>query len=923
MVTSVDSSLLLGYYQSRAGLGGSALIGASSTPSKKVAPTAPWSQPTAAAATSEAVKAALAGRKFVNETGAQLDLPGASQDYRKLFALYQGLSTLSSLAEQASGKNVSDVDLAKYQRAFGRGLQEISTYVGEADFDKLRVIQGDAASSAKTVGITRSKPSYTTPPLVTGSSANVPDAFLGNVQFKISVKRGTTPTDINIDLAEMGGQTRSLANVVAFMNTKLKAAGVDARFATERTPGGDKTTKIGGRDVKIGTNPDQFSLKLNVATGETVSFSAAATQPAVYVAQDAGDPNPDGKTDTDDSTEAAQFLKFQTGTSGAVPAPLQRPGESNWVDGRLFGKTLGPEVKTVRDTKVAADGSVYLLADVTDKTAGQEIKGAQDVALLKYDAAGNLIYARTLGAADEASGLSMALSADGKIAVAGSVKGVLTGATDGALNSTDSTKTDSFVTVYDAEGQELWTQRRGARLNDEATDVAFGADGAVYVTGRTTSARPNGGFVGGSDTYLEAFKADAKGVVKPAFTTTFGTTGDDKPAGMVVDGTSVITASVENGRAILRRYDVSGASPVLTSTRDIGDLQGGSIAGLAIDNGKLIVAGSTRNASLSAGSVTKAHAGGMDAFAASLNADLSAGGQIAYYGGSGDDVATSLAVSNGQVWIGGSAGKDIPGYATSVSDKSKDGFLAQIDVGAGSVPWSRRFTGKDGRAAPTSIAVDATGASVLDRIGLPKGELDLTDSQLITAQTSIRAGDTFKVKSGFGVTSTVTIEAKDTLDSLATKIKRASGYTAKISFTTVSGVRTLRIEPNSNTAMIEFSAGKTDKDALALLGIPEGVVRKTVMEDGKSVPADRKGPLYGLSLPSNLKLDTESDRKRALAEITSGLSAIRSAYKDLVAAASPRTVEQAAAAAVSGPVPTYLQNQLANYQAALARLGGG
>lgn len=927
MVTQIDSSLLLGYYQSRTGAAGGAVASASTGTGKKVAPTAPWTKPTAAAELTEAVKGALAGRKFVNENGAKLDLPGASGDYRKLFALYQGLSALSSVAEQSGGKGLTDADRAKYERAFGRGLEEISGYVSDLDLDKLRVIQGDVAGQAKTVGIPRNKTQYVTPPLVSGSSANVPDAFVGDVKFDIAVKRASgAPTTVAIDLAGMGGQTRSLANVVTYINTQLQAAGVDARFATERIPGGDKTTQLGGKTVKIGTNPDQFALKVKVASGETLSFSAPATAPAVYVAQKVGDPDPDGKEDTKDSTEANQLLKFQTATSAAVPAPLQRPGEANWVDGRVFAKTLGPEVVAVRDTKVAADGSVFLLADVNGKTAGQAIKGDQDVALLKYDAAGQLVFARTLGAADEASGLAMALSSDGKIAIAGSVKGVLGGATDGPLNSTDATKTDSFVTVYDSEGQELWTQRRGARQDDAATDVAFGADGTVYVSGRTASILPNGAPLGGVDGYLQAFKTDAKGVASSAFTTTFGSAADDKPAGMVVNGTSVITASVENGRAILRRFDVSGAAPVLAATRDLGDLQGGSISGLAMNGSQLVVVGSTRNAALSAGGVTRAHAGGMDAFAASLNASLGGGGgSIAYYGGAGDDEATSLAVSGGRVWIGGSAGTDLPGYPTPTNDDAQDGFLAELNVATGAVGWSRRFGGKDGQAAPSAIAVDATGASVLDRIGLPKGELDLSDSQYLTAQTSIRAGDSFTVKTGFGRTSTVTIDAKETLDTLAAKIRRASGFTAKVSISTVDGQRSLRVEPNSNNALIEFGAGKIDKDALALLGVPEGVVRKTVVVDGKSQPADGKGALYGLGLPSDLKIDSDADRRRTVAEITSALNQVRSAYRDLVAAATPQTGQAAAAAAASSgkPAPAYLRNQLANYQAALARLGGG
>lgn len=919
MVTSIDSNLLLGMYQSRYGAAGTAVT-AGPTTGKRTTPTAPWNRETSAAETSAAVKAALAGRKFVNEGGAVLDVKGASTDYKKLFALYQGLGALMGVAERAGAKGLTSLEQTKLSQAFARGLGEISSYVADLDVDKFRMIQGETAISAKTVGVPKTKTEYVTPPLVSGSSENVVPAFTGNVQFNMAIKRSGSTINVPIDLAGMGGQTRSMVNVVNYINQQLQASGVDARVASQRIPGTAKTTTVGGKTVEIGKNPDQWALKINVAAGETVSFAAAATAGAVYVAQNAGNPDPDGKSTTKDSTEAAQFLKFQTDTTN-VPSPLQPNGEANWVDGRVFAKTLGPEVKTIREQVVGADGSIYMLADVTDKVAGQEIKGDQDVALLKYDAAGQLVFARTLGASDEASGLGLALSADGKIAVAGSVTGQLNGATNGPLNSTGAfaSQADSFVTLFDADGQELWTQRRGARQGDEASEVAFGADGTVYVSGRADSVMPGTTSVGGTDGYIEAFKADATGKVQTLFTTSFGTTGTDKPAGLVVDGTSIVVASNEDGRGVLRRYDVSGGAPVLTATRDLGDLQGGQITGLALDGGNLIVAGTAGNPNLSGLTVTNAHAGGSDAFAARMSANLSGGGQVAYYGGAGDDSATSLAVSGGQVWIGGSAGTDLPGYPDKIG--VKDGFLARLDIGTGTVAWSRRFTGKDGRAAPTAIAVDTTGASVLDRIGLPKGELDMSDSQRITAATSLRGGDQFTLKTGLGRNSTITIEETDTLDTLAQKIRRASGFQAKVSLASSEGRRYLRIEPTTDRVTLEFGPGKADKNGLEMLGIPEGIVRKTKMVDGKTMPADGKSMLYGLGLPSDLNLDDDLERKHALAEIGSAMGIVRQVYKDLVAAANPRSA-QAAAAAASGPVPAYLNNQIANYQAALARLGG-
>jgi len=382
-----------------------------------------------------------------------------------------------------------------------------------------------------------------------------------------------------------------------------------------------------------------------------------------------------------------------------------------------------------------------------------------------------------------------------------------------------------------------------------------------------------------------------------------------------------VTASVENGRAVLRRFDISSGTPVLSSTRDLGDLQGGDITGLALDGGQIVIVGSTKNGSLSAGTVTHALSGGVDVFAARLSADLSAGtgDAIAYYGGTGDDMATALSVANGQVWIAGSAGTDLPGQPAV---GKKDGFLVNLDVATGAPAWSRRFTGKDGFAAPTSIAVDTTGASSLDRLGLPKGAIDLTDSLQITAATSLRAGEQFTVRVGEGRLQTITIEDKDTLDTLALKIRRATGFQAKVTIGTTDGIRKLTIAPQNGRTTIEFGAGKINKNALEMLGIPEGIVRTTVVDDGKTVPADGKGQIYGLGLPSDLNLDDATEISHAAAEIAAAMGVIRTIYKDLVAAASPQSA-QTAAAAVSGHVPTYLTNQIANYQAALARLTGG
>ena len=928
MVISIDSTLLTSYYQAKAGL----LNGASGTSatgaSPKVAPTPPWSTIPTAKDASAAVTAALAGHKLIDEKAAKLDLANASADYKKLFALYQGLGTLGDVAARMKEQGVTSGEKSRLQQVFQNGMAEVQSYLSSADFDKLRLALGKVDSVQKSsLSVPNSPTKYVTAPLTNSTEESVP-AFEGDVQFNIQVKRVNDTFDVPIDLSAMPESTRSLPNVINFINSQLSAAGVETRFGMERIPGQPKQIKAGAQTITLPADPDQFAMKVTIGTSETVSFSAPATAGAVYMAQQVGKADPDADPKTADSTIQQQLAKFQTDTD-ALSAPPQTAGQANWVDGRVFSEGLDASIKAVRAQAVGPDGSVYMLADVTGTVNGQSIKGDQDVALLKYDAAGKLIYTRTLGAADTASGLGLAVSADGKVAIAGSVGGTLAGATEGALNSGTTGayagQADSFVTVFDADGQELWTQRRGARQDDQVNQVAFGADGTVYVAGQAKSAMPGGAAAQGDwDGYIEAFGTDAAGKVSTLFTQSFGGSGAEKPKGLVVDGSALVVASVESGHAVLRRFDISGGAPTETATRDLGDLEGGDLTGLAMGaDGRLAIVGTTANPTLAVGGVTRAASGGTDAFVARIDAGLGAGAgeHLAYYGGSGDDRATAMAMADGQVWIAGTSSGDLPDQAPV---GSQDGFLARLDADSGAIDWSRRFTGASQTAAPSAIAVAPQGASVLDRLGLPTGELSLDGSTQITAVSSARAGDQFTIAVNGMPAKTVTIDADETLDTLALKIRRASGFAAKVTVASdLDGGKQLKIEPANSSALVTIGAGKGDLDALSELGIVEGVVRAVqTNKAGRTSPADGKPTLYGLGLESDLNLSDADQVSHAQAVLSAAQDVIRQAYKDLVAAATPKSAQNAAAAA-SGKVPAYLSNQISNYQAALDRLTGG
>lgn len=911
MTVTFDTSILVNWYQAKAGLTAAGLSGAGAAGQVASVPTAPWNQPASQQPkTSALVTAALGGKPFIDEKAAKLDVPNANADYKKLFAINQGLATLQALANAANDSKTPAYQLKQIQAAFDRGMSELSKYVQSTKFSNLRLTEGVVNTSAvSSAGVAVASDSYTTAPLVQGSADTAVGAFQGAVQFSADVTNPTTgnTTTVSFDLSEMGATPRTMTNVTLYMNGKLKAAGVGIRVQLDRTDSAPETTTVNGKTVTIVDSQPQFGFKFTGLANETLKFTAPVTAPSVFVAQTAGDPDPDGNPATNDGVQQQELLKFEAG-SGADAS--RRPGDENYVAGRVFSEKLPDGVTAVHATATGADGSVYMLADATGTVSGQPIKGAQDAVLLKYDSAGKLLYTQTLGAGMSASGASLAVSADGKVAIAGSITGELDRGDAGA----DPQTSDSFVTVFDSKGQELWSDRQGATGADQAQAVAFDATGNVYVAGKTQGSIGGGSPVGGWDGYLRAY--DVTGNVLS--TKQFGSVADDSVAGIVVNGTDVLVAGQDGSSAVVRRFDATNPRQMtLAASRNLGPLGGGSVSGIGLDGAGNILIGGTTGADLTVGATTLARGGGLDGFGVKLSADLTAGAgdAVAYYGGAGADKVSAVTVANGQLWLTGVAKSALPGLAAV---GKQDGFVAALDVGAGAVTYSQRFTAKDEMAAPEAIAVDAAGGSVLDRLGLPTGTIAYGGSDLLTASTALRAGDQFQIRMGSSRSPvTITIAADETLASLDKKIQ-AAGLFGITATTTSDGAKTsLSLKPANDRQSFELLPGPDGRDALTALGMKPGLIRNAIVDKTKGVlPADKGTQTYGLHITSNLDLSSKADIKTAIDGISNAITTVRAIYIDLKQAAQPKS----ASASTQGEVPTYLKNQIADYQAALARL---
>lgn len=896
----INNSYLLGLFG--ASTDTSSLIGAttSAAAARKTQPTAPWASTSAETAlkASDMVRAALAGRRLINESAVDLDMAGASADYRKLFALYQGLNSLSALADRANAKGLSSAEAAQVSKRFEAGMVEMSDYLKSASFQDVRLVQGVSQSTVKTgYALEKAQSTFTTTPIHDGALTESVKAFEGDVQFAVTIRTAAGTQSVGVDLSDMGATPRTMDNVIAHINGVLEDAGVATRVERQMIEAQPKIVKSGSKTITLPAGPDQWALRIRGAAGETVGFQAVDTSDAVYVTQGSG------------VNGAAQLLKFQA-DGGAAPAAQQGVGDPFWVEGRVGQADLPAGVAAVRSSATAPDGSVWVVADLTQGADNQPIKGDRDVALLKYDSAGNLMQTKLLGAASSANGFSIAVDSDGRVAVAGSV----TGALEPGKSGDAANVADSFVTVFDADGKELWTQRRGAKAADEATEVGFGADGMVYVAGRSKSAMPGQAALGGWDSYLQTFQEKPLTVIGPVAgvnvsTLQFGTGGDDSVQAMTVSGSDIYTAGVESGRAVVRRFTLDAAGvPTLAATRDLG-LASGSIAGISVENGQVVLTGQTDNPALDIGAVTNAHAGGTDVFVATMSADLqlASSDRLTYFGGAGNDTAADVAIKDGKVWITGTNRE----AGAEKTDPTR-AYLARLDLATGAVEYNQTWRGEGDQVAPTSLSLASDGASVLDRLGLPQGEIMQADSKLLTVATAARVGDQFSISpAGGGRAVTVTIDAKDTLDTLAKKIVTASNRQLKATVITdskvVPPVQRLQIVAADNKEGAVISAGAVGKDALAALGLSPGFVGKT---------SDKTAKTYGLNLPNTLNLNDAAGIKAAIDALAQAMTAVRSAYRSLGPQTTPATNTQTGA----GSSTAYQQAQAANFQAALNRL---
>ncbi|MNR41683.1 hypothetical protein D3C85_1601010 [compost metagenome] len=121
---------------------------------------------------------------------------------------------------------------------------------------------------------------------------------------------------------------------------------------------------------------------------------------------------------------------------------------------------------------------------------------------------------------------------------------------------------------------------------------------------------------------------------------------------------------------------------------------------------------------------------------------------------------------------------------------------------------------------------------------------------------------------------------------------------------TAGGVQRLSIAFTDGREGAVLRAGEAGRDALAGLGLSPGYIG----------PKSDELKTFGLDLPKSLNLRDAAAVKNAHDKLGTALVTLRAAYRALLPESDKPKV--------TGEAPPYLKAQLANYQAALARLTG-
>jgi hypothetical protein len=353
--------------------------------------------------------------------------------------------------------------------------------------------------------------------------------------------------------------------------------------------------------------------------------------------------------------------------------------------------------------------------------------GGDDIFLVKYDGNGNVLWARSAGGSDNDEALSVAVDASGNAFIAGVFRSSTI--TFGSHSLTNSGLDDMFIVKYDTAGNVLWAQSGGGTAFESALSVCVDASGNALATGSFTSSTITfGSFTltnkGVGDIFL--VKYNAMGIV--LWAKNEGGTNDDIGYSVASDasGNFYMTGYFSNDNISVGPYTLtnSGSTDILVVkynsagevvwAKDGGGTQDDRSYSMTVDAaGSVYVTGTFSSPVINFGSHAMSNSGVVDMFIVKydVNGDeLWANNAIGIYS---DEAWSVAAEASGNSLVTGWF--DSPsitfGSHTLINSGSSDIFLVRYDA-SGNTIWADAIGGAQGENG-FSVAMDNSGDAVV------------------------------------------------------------------------------------------------------------------------------------------------------------------------------------------------------------------
>ncbi len=441
----------------------------------------------------------------------------------------------------------------------------------------------------------------------------------------------------------------------------------------------------------------------------------------------------------------------------------------DWLWAKSASGTSDDEANSVA---VDASGNTYVVGwfsspNITFGSTTLTNTGSWDMFLTKYDANGNVVWAKSVGGTNAETANAVAVDASGNIYVAGQF-GTST-ITFGSYTLTNEGSTDIFLAKYDVNGNVVWAKSAGGIVGDGAASVAVDILGNIYLTGSFNSPTLTFGSITltntsnlGNTSDLFIVKYNANGNVLWAKSAS-GTVNDlassvavDASGNTYVSGyfnsptltfsSTILTNAVNTGSSndlFLAKYDASGN---VIWAKSAGGTSSDMSNSIAIDvSGNLYMTGYFYSPTLAFGSYTLTNAGMYDLFLAKYDDSGNVLWAESAGGTSADEAHSVIVDASGNIYLTGLFYSPTLtfGSTTLTNEGLEDIFLAKYNSN-GNVVWAKSAGGTSFEVA-WSVAVNSSGNIYLAGwFGSPT--LTFGSTTLTNADNSGNSADIFIAK---------------------------------------------------------------------------------------------------------------------------------------------------------------------------------